>query len=118
YVFVQEYKPIPEGPSPDLAGFFDDNADEHIDKLIGIVFTQNMKSMEKYYRWLSKRYIQAFGKLHKGLVDAIFRYNSRDRKGRYIATMAGTIVGVEQVRLDMPFLKDRKPRIFHEIGSP
>ena len=49
-----------------------------------------MKSMEKYYRWLSKRYVQHFGRLHKGLVDTIFRYNNRDRKGRYIATLAGT----------------------------
>ncbi len=50
-----------------------------------------MKSMEVYYRWLSKRYVQAFGKLHKRLVDTIFRYNYREQKGRYIATMAGTI---------------------------
>jgi hypothetical protein len=91
YVFVQEYQPIPGGPPPDLTDFFDDDADEHINKLIRIMFTQNMKSMEKYYRWLSKRYVHAFGKLHNGLVDTIFRYNHRDRKGRYIATMAGTI---------------------------
>ena len=90
YVFVQEYQPIPDGPPADLTHFFDDDADEHINELIGIVFRQNMKSMEKYYRWLSKRYVQAFGKLHDGLVDTIFRYNDRDRKGRYIATMAGT----------------------------
>jgi len=90
YVFVQEYQPIPGGPPADLTHFFDDDADEYIDELIGIVFKQNMKSMEKYYRWLSKRYVQAFGKLHNGLVDTIFRYNKRDSKGRYIATMAGT----------------------------
>jgi hypothetical protein len=90
YVFVQEYQPIPCGPPADLTHFFDDDADEYIDELIGIVFRQNMKSMEKYYRWLSKCYVQAFGKLHNGLVDTIFKYNNRDSKGRYIATMAGT----------------------------
>lgn len=90
YVFVQEYQPIPDGPPADLTHFFDDDVNEYIDELIGIMFTQNMKSMEKYYRWLSKRYVQAFGKLHNGLVDTIFRYNNRDSKGRYIATMAGT----------------------------
>ncbi|MGP8320459.1 MAG: hypothetical protein ACT6FD_06700 [Methanosarcinaceae archaeon] len=90
YVFVQEYQPIPDGPPADLTHFFDDNADEYIDELIGIVFRQNMKSMEKYYRWLSKRYVQALGKLHNRLVDTIFRYNNRDSKGRYIATMART----------------------------
>jgi hypothetical protein len=49
-----------------------------------------MKSMEKYYYWISKQYAQSFGKLHTGLVDTIFRYNNRDRKGKYIATLAGT----------------------------
>jgi hypothetical protein len=87
YVFVQEYQPILGGPTPDLTGFFDYQTDEHIDKLITIMFSQNMKSMEKYYRWLSKRYVQTFGKLHRGLVDTIFRYNYRDHKGRYIARM-------------------------------
>jgi hypothetical protein len=44
------------------------------------------------YRWLSKRYVQAFGRLHPNLVDTIFRYNHRDRKGRYIQTLAGTVI--------------------------
>ena len=60
-----------------------------IDELVRIVFTQNMKSMEKYYRWLSRFYARTFKRLHKGLVDTIFRYNQRFEKGRYIATMAG-----------------------------
>jgi len=89
YVFVQEYQQIPGGPKPDLTGFFNDDADELIDKLIRIIFPQNMKSMEKYYRWLSKRYAKTFGKLHSGLVDYIFKYNRRDRKGLYISTLAG-----------------------------
>ena len=90
YVFVQAYQPIPGGPPPDLDDFFGENADELIDELIRILFPQNMKSMEKYYRWISKRYAQTFGKLHMGLVDTIFRYNHRHRKGSYIATLAGT----------------------------
>lgn len=91
YVFVQEYRPIPGGPAPDLKNFFDDSADRLIDELVGILFPQNMKSMEKYYRWLSKRYVQAFGRLHQNLVDTIFRYNHRDRRGRYIQTLTGTL---------------------------
>jgi len=90
YVFVQEYQQILGGPESDLTGFFDDKADELIDRLTAIIFPQNMKSMEKYYRWLSKRYALTFGRLHMGLVDTIFRYNHRDRKGLYIATLAGT----------------------------
>jgi len=91
YVFVQQYQPIPNGPVPELKNFFDDNADKLIDELITILFPQNMKSMEKYYRWLSKFYAQTFGKLHERLVDTLFKYNSRDRKGKYKATLAGTV---------------------------
>jgi hypothetical protein len=70
--------------------FFDENADDLIDELVGILFPQNMKSMEKYFRWVSKRYAETFGRLHKNLVDTIFKYNDRGMKGKYIATLAGT----------------------------
>lgn len=90
YVFVQEYQPVIDGVPPRTVDFFTGDPDRLIDQLITIEYRQNMKSMEKYYRWLSKRYVQHFGRLHKGLVDTIFRYNNRDRKGRYIATLAGT----------------------------
>ena len=90
YVFVQQYQPILGGPPTAPIPFFDENADDLIDELVGIVFTQNMKSMEKYYRWVSKRYAETFGRLHKNLVDTIFKYNDRGRKGKYIATLAGT----------------------------
>lgn len=91
YVFVQQYQPTLKGPIPNLDNFFDDDADELIDELVGILFAQNMKSMEKYYRWLSKFYAETFGRLHERLVDTLFKYNYRDRKGQYIATLAGTI---------------------------
>jgi hypothetical protein len=47
YVFVQRYQPILGGPPPICKEFFDDNADNLIDELVKILFTQNMKSMEK-----------------------------------------------------------------------
>ena len=90
YVFVQQYQPILGGAPIVAKPFFDENADDLIDELIGIVFPQNMKSMEKYYRWVSKRYVETFGCLHKNLVDTIFKYNNRAKKGKYIATLAGT----------------------------
>ncbi len=90
YVFVQKYQPIPGGPKPQLDDFFDDQADEYIDELCRICFPQCMKSMEKYFRWLSKFYAQKFGRLHMGLVDTIFRYNNKFNRGRYIASLAGT----------------------------
>lgn len=90
YVFVQEYQPVlGAGPAPRVE-FFDGQADELIDQLLQITYTQNMKSMERYYGWLSRAYARRFGRLHQGLVDTLFRYNHRDRKGRYIATLAGT----------------------------
>ncbi len=89
YVFTQKYQPIPSGPLPDVDRFFDGDADRLISELIKIEFTQNMKSMENYYRWVSKEYAKTFDRLHMPLVDTIFRYNRRHLRGRYIATMAG-----------------------------
>ena len=89
YVFVQEYMPMLGGPPANHEDFFDERADELIDELIRIMFTQNMKNMEKYYRWVSKLYAQTFAKLHPGLVDTLFRYNDRQNKGFYISTLAG-----------------------------
>ena len=90
YVFVQEYRPVPGGPLPSAKNFFDDHCDDLIDELAGICFTQNMKSMERYFKWVSRAYAETFGKLHMNLVDTIFRYNNRHRKGAYIETLAGT----------------------------
>ncbi|MFZ3044512.1 MAG: hypothetical protein WA151_01240, partial [Desulfatirhabdiaceae bacterium] len=89
YVFTQAYQPIPGGPPPTMDHFFESDPDHLIDELIRIQFTQNMKSMEKYYRWVSRKYAETFGRLHTPLVDTIFRYNQRHRKGHYIDTMAG-----------------------------
>jgi len=89
YVFTQRYQPVPGGPPPHMAGFFGGDPDPLIEELISIEFSQNMKSMETYYRWLSRCYAEAFGKLHMPLVDTVFRYNCRERKGRYITTLAG-----------------------------
>ena len=90
YVFCQQYQPILGGPEPQLKHFFDERADRYIDELVQICFPQSMKSMEKYFRWLSRRYAEQFGQLHMGLVDTIFRYNKRYNRGKYIASLAGT----------------------------
>jgi hypothetical protein len=90
YVFVQRYRPVPGGSGPRELDFFGRDPDRLIRELITISFTQNMKSMETYYRWLSRQYALAFGRVNTDLVDAIFRYNLRWQKGHYVATMAGT----------------------------
>jgi hypothetical protein len=94
YVFTQEYQPIPGGPPPISDHFFEGDPDRLIDELIHTQFSQNMKSMEKYYRWISRNYAEIFGKLHTPLVDTIFRYNQKHLKGRYIETMAGLKRGI------------------------
>ena len=93
YVFMQKYLPIKGGPPPDTLDFFGADPDPLIDKLASIMFTQNMKSMENYYRWVSRQYAETYGALHMGLVDTIFRYNQRHKKGEYIASLAGTKKG-------------------------
>jgi hypothetical protein len=90
YVFVQEYRPIIGREKPLQRQFFNDRTDELIDRLIRIIFPQNMKSMEQYYRWLNRLYYTTFGKLHAGLVNTIFRYNQRDRKNLYINALHGS----------------------------
>jgi hypothetical protein len=90
YVFTQKYLPIKGAPPAGTTDFFGTEPDPLIDQLVGIMFTQNMKSMENYYRWVSRRYAETYGKLHMGLVDTIFRYNQRHKRGEYIASLAGT----------------------------
>jgi hypothetical protein len=86
-IFTQRYRPVLGRDAACMGSFFDHRADDLVNQLIGIVFRQNMKSMEVYYHWLSAKYVAAFGKLHQPLVDTLFRYNQRDRKGAYIADL-------------------------------
>jgi hypothetical protein len=99
YVFVQPYRPLPGRNRPNLAGFFDDRADTLVGELIRIVFPQNMKSMENYYRWVSRLYAQHFGRPHMALVDSIFRYNRRERRGHYLAVLRD---GIAESRRSRP----------------
>ena len=46
-----------------------------------------MKSMENYYRWISKLYAERFRHPHMPLVDTIFRYNRRERRGHYLSAL-------------------------------
>ena len=82
---MQRYRPVLGRDAAVVPDFFDYRADELVARLIAIMFTQNMKSLEVYYRWLSTKYVETFGRLHQPLVDTLFRYNERDQKGAYIA---------------------------------
>jgi hypothetical protein len=84
YVFVQRYRPVPGGPAPDLSRLFDERADALLDELVRIVFKQNMKSMETYYRWLAVQYAAQRGRIHQRLLETLFRYNGRPRMGGFL----------------------------------
>jgi hypothetical protein len=84
YVFVQRYRPVLGGPAPDVSRLFDDRADALMDELVRIIFPQNMKSMENYYRWLALQYAAQQGRIHQRLVETLFRYNARSRMGSFL----------------------------------
>lgn len=84
YVFVQRYQPPPGAPPPNLSRLFDDRAATLIDELVDIVFLQNMKSMETYYRWLALQYATQRGCIHRRLVETLFRFNGRPRMAGFL----------------------------------
>ena len=87
YVFVQRYLPALGGPPANLRGLFDDRADALLTELVRIVFRQNMKSMETYYRWLAVQYAARRGRIHSELIETLFRYNARPHMGGFIARL-------------------------------
>jgi hypothetical protein len=96
YVFVQCYQPILGSPPADLHGFFDDRADALMSELVRILFRQNMKSMENYYRWLAVQYASQCGRIHQGLIETLFRYNGRSRMGGFLDRL-GKLCGGDEV---------------------
>jgi hypothetical protein len=110
YVFVQRYQPGLGGPLPDHRRLFDDRADALLKELVRIVFRQNMKSIETYYRWLAIQYAERCGRIHPELVETLFRYNARPRMGRFVAQLealcrrasdeGGTSVSADQERTE------------------
>jgi hypothetical protein len=84
YVFMQRYRPVPGSPLPDVSRLFDGRAEALMDELVGIVFRQNMKSMETYYRWLALQYAAQRGRIHYRLVETLFRFNARPSMGGFL----------------------------------
>ena len=116
YVFVQRYLPVLGGPLPDLSRFFDDHADRFLCELVKIVFRQNMKSMETYYRWLALQYATQCGRIHDELIEALFRYNARARRGRFVARLEEACrVGLAAERT--PFAPELGARNHHAGGE-
>lgn len=91
YVFMQRYQPVPGGPAPDLSRLFDERSDENLDALVRVVFTQNMKNVERYYRWLCLEYARQCGRIHRGLVDTLYRYNHRHMRGAFLERLEALV---------------------------
>jgi len=84
--FVQEFKPINNMLLPVVKNYFD----TEIDPLLKIYFRQNGRNFELFLKWVSKKYAEEFGEIHMPLVDLIFKYNNKQHKHRYIATILST----------------------------
>ncbi len=93
YVFVQRYQPVPGGPAPDLSRLFDHRAEALMDELVRILFPQNMKSMETYYRWLALQYAAQRGRIHYPLLETLFRFNARPRLAGFLDTLRQLAAG-------------------------
>ncbi len=93
YVFVQRYRPVLGGPEADLSHYFGEDSDSQIDALVRVVFRQNMKSMEVYYRWLSLLFARQCGRVHAGLLETLYRYNQRHRMGEFKAKLERICLG-------------------------
>lgn len=87
YVFTQRYQPVHGGPPPKLDRLFDDDAPALLEQLVKIVFTQNMKSVETYYRWLAIQYAAQCGLIHDSLIKTLFRYNRRLEMPRFMSRL-------------------------------
>jgi hypothetical protein len=85
--FVQRYKPVLGAGQPEIDEYFDTD----VNHLLEIHFPQNGRIFENFLKWVSRKYVEQFGKLHMPLVDLIFKYNNRQSKHRYIASLAGTM---------------------------
>ena len=97
YVIVQRYPPLPGGPAPELSRLFDDQADALMDELVRIIFPQNMKSMETYYRWLALQCAAQRGRIHRRLVETLFRYNARPRMSGFLRRLEITAAAAHSV---------------------
>ncbi|MCX6583353.1 MAG: radical SAM protein [Candidatus Aminicenantes bacterium] len=85
--FTQRFQPLDGSPVPLVENYFD----TEIDALLNISFYNNGRNFEGFLKWVSRRYVEEFGKLHMPLVDLIFKYNYKPYKYKYIKTMAGTL---------------------------
>jgi hypothetical protein len=79
--FFMEYRPIPGVPPRVPADYFDMD----LDAVIRLTFRSNGQNWEKYLRWVNRLYFQTFGRYYLPLLRTIYRYNHKERIGRYLS---------------------------------
>jgi hypothetical protein len=82
--FVQKFQPVDDSSVPKVENYFD----TEIDALF--YFYLNGRNFEGFLKWVSRKYVEEFGKLYMPLVDLIFKYNHKPYKHKYIESLAGT----------------------------
>lgn len=78
--FLQEYMPLPGRPSRPPAEYFDLD----IDQIADIRFRTNGRNNEKFLSFVNRRYFEAFGQYYLPLLEAQYRYNSKQAINRYL----------------------------------
>lgn len=82
--FLQEYMPLSGCPSRPPANYFDLD----IDLIADIRFRTNGRNNEKFLSFVNKRYFEAFGQYYVPLLEARYRYNSKQAINRYLRNPA------------------------------
>lgn len=78
--FLQEYMPLPGRPSRPPSNYFDLD----IDLIADIRFRTNGRNNEKFLSFVNKRYFEEFGQYYLPLLEARYRYNSKQAINRYL----------------------------------
>lgn len=78
--FLQQYMPLPGCPPQPPDNYFDLD----IDRIAEIRFRTNGRNNEKFLSFVNQRYFETFGQYYLPLLEARYRYNSKQAIGRYL----------------------------------
>lgn len=82
--FLQEYMPLPGRPPRRPPNYFDLD----IDRVADIRFRTNGRNNEKFLSFVNQRYFETFGQYYLPLLEARYRYNSKNAINRYLRNAA------------------------------
>lgn len=82
--FLQEYMPLTGRHHTPPANYFDMD----IDRIAEIRFRTNGRNNEKFLSFVNQRYFETFGQYYLPLLEARYRYNSKQAINRYLRNPA------------------------------